>query len=822
MSGGAKSIVGKTFADGVVTPLEIERMGEAVLPKGEKPNERIAAQILHKLSVNDVAFISKDDRDRLKAIAHAGLRQASRWYSARTNISSTRSTLLPQSLSTQRSTLSVSFFFRDDLLFIPVLGQRLSESYAVGYDLFTDDHFLVPFNIGRAVHLHKLFSDKVRGFFSTPMKLVVLQRWVPILDRLEKLYYVGTKSSVMEAEDKIVGSGIRSKRARRYLKGLLRKRAASTIRVKGVRVRIRGARMAGIEKAVKRALEGYHSRELEIIRRFDVNIFDLRYKTSDGFMYDSKPRQIFLNNRLRDTVSTLRHELGHLIAGVYGGSGTKIDVNGLWGIAHHHRTYLQPCLNKACFLDRTPNIYAGDSSQPSADWFAEVRRLVMNPRGYVDPQGIEFGFSTIDELERKDPVGYLVFHRYRQFLDQRHRHPELAFSMTSFHQARALVAKTRGIRSSGNEITDVLLDKWERMPLDLRAERLVRKAAKLAKRWSRLEVAIAKLKEACLLIPEYTHARFKLAMLLLEAGMEREAILQVGEMIKYDPYSLVHHARPIISVYLFKRLFKPLCNIFYKLIELEPNETKHLRMFAKIMKRNPLIGVRAAEIFKGVVAGIEKEGIVEQSKIYVKLIRQLIKHGRYKIAADVYYALRNTEIRRDLLPKDAGACVAIALELARVKAVDRRELASDLLVQWQNRYGLDVRILAKLDIFYDQIVDEFVKIGPDPGKKLNAFQYAIIGDYYRTKGDIINGASWYMWGIRSHPNNFYLRVRELDSAIFFRDKTRLSRGVQFFIELNDKVLHDKVGSIHFMADNLIKHGYYEEAILLRERSLRLN
>lgn len=560
-----KDAVSGGMTPGIVTPDEAIAIGNAMVADDGKVDARGAMLMfrhLHDLH-SKTEFILEEDRARLSDIAKLGLKQL---FEHRENM------LFQNPHQVKKSHLSRNYSLPFDSL--AITGNIASFAYfhhksqryiQVTLDSKHREHSYAVLSLKSGSVVHKLLSvsnlrwylkDLIPAQKAGIVKYAVQRKkLVAIVDALEKGIY--TKGVQRKSPAKLKGySKKKSKRpdqekvANKYFKSITKRKPHTVFKVRGITIKVRGEMAPGLRRSITKALKTFHPNELKMMGHLTLNIFDERklkrfikskldrkaryaYSTSGAFVYRGTPPKVFLSTRWHKHIVTLRHEMGHNLDYIYGGKGL-FSTKEFWGIAHHYRTYILPCKDRACLVDRAVNLYAGDARRtysdidPEPEWFTENRRLMMNDKGYVGPDSQ--GFSTVAEFKRKDPVGFLVFTKYRQLLDADHKHPQNAFSMTSFHEARNLVA------TSGGKITDVLVEKWTNLKLDLQAERHVKKGMSLIKKGKQDRLAaIKEFRKAVALIPEYSYARSQLAKILRLIGRKKEAIKEREILINMDP-----------------------------------------------------------------------------------------------------------------------------------------------------------------------------------------------------------------------------------------------------------------------------------------------
>jgi tetratricopeptide (TPR) repeat protein len=317
----------------------------------------------------------------------------------------------------------------------------------------------------------------------------------------------------------------------------------------------------------KKVTAKLHPKERKVIGKLRVTVIGEIDRLEERFMEErgvkafarqsggwADRRMIIMLGKHKVTEAFFEHELGHVLSSVYGG----IARNELFGIHWHFRNHILAHWDK----DRSHNHYSKSSTE---EWFTEARRLMRSKKPLM-PRNILENYSTNDEFCAKDPVGYLVFKRYFHLLKKGAKHPEYAFSMSSFHQARVYVEIFTGQRRafvSNGRINSDFVAGWNRLKIDMRAESLVRRGnmlyKKAEKRVKNGQRNVAKLLsraksyyvKALRMIPEFSLARMQLAdVYSLRSEIEsekipakmlrRQAIEQLKVAIKSDP--LNHNA----------------------------------------------------------------------------------------------------------------------------------------------------------------------------------------------------------------------------------------------------------------------------------------
>lgn len=656
-----KAITGG-MTPGIVTPDEAIAIGNAMVADDGKVDARGAMLMfrhLHDLH-SKTEFVLDEDRARLSDIAKLGIKQL--FERQHNGLLCTKPgekaacvgkdySLIGESFSSQGGRASFAFLARESQrYYLVMLNSKSGEYLDVGLSLESG-----------AIVYDAVSIDDMRWFhnYVFPMQKADIikdaaqrEKLVAIVDVLEKGIYakgIRTKKRVkLKGYSKPVKLANQRKLAYKYFKSIAKRTPYTTFKVRGVTIRLRGELVRGMREAIQEAFEAFHPNELKAIGSLNFNIFDksklkrfikskfdrkahYAYSIPDGF---ALPGGVFLSVHSYKKIMILRHEMGHNLDYIYGGKGL-FSTKEFWGIAHHYRTYILPCKDRACLVDRALNLYAGDANRysskiaPEPEWFTESRRLIMSNEGYAGPD--QFGFSTIEELKRKDPVGFLVFAKYRQLLDDNHKRPQDAFSMTSFHEARKLVA------SSGGEITDKLLKKWSKLALNLQAERYVKRGMALMKKGKKERpAAIKEFRKALALIPEYSYARSQLAKVLRDDGRHGESVRECEVLFEKDPFLGGENVGFLIKYYKKHAEHKKLLALYNKRLAQQPDWAEYHNLKANLLVK---MG-RVAEAYDHLEAQAKRTGKID----YLIAIAKIANRKRdYKKVSWVFGKLKKLE-----------------------------------------------------------------------------------------------------------------------------------------------------------------------------------
>lgn len=611
----AVDVIKAAVADGIVMPDETTAISTALIADDGKVDARGARLLFHH--IHDVhskaVFVLEEDRSRLGDIAKLGIKQLfdhrhnklfgknpkSKQLHVRNGAS-----LLFDSIGTDGSRTSFSYFDHELQTYRQItLDSRRREYMYAGLCLKSG-------SVGRGPVLVKDMRWYVDGLLP-PLKMDIAndatrrEKLVVLADAVEKGIY--TENRIRKIQAKLKGYSKESKQddqtrvANKYFQSIAKRKPHTVFKVRGVTIKVRGEIAPGIKEKLRQAFEEFHANELKALGSLHFNIYDehklkrfvksnigrkarYAYSSSGAFVERGKQPAVFINTYCYKEIVTLRHELGHALDIMLGGN-RDISLSDFWGIAQHYRSHVQPCKDRACLVDRAVNLYAGDAQRvypgidPEPEWFSESRRLMMSNEGYVGPDG--YVFSTLAEFKRKDPVGFLVFTKYRQLLDENNKRPQDAFSMTSFHEARTLVASSRG------KITETLLKKWSKLKLDLKAERHVQHGIALVKKGKQnCQAAILAFRKALALMPEYSYACAQLAATLELVGNKEESIREYQKLFDRDPLAKDGGVPNLINYYKEHRKDEKLRALYDKLTVLHPKNAKYHIAKSALMAKN--------------------------------------------------------------------------------------------------------------------------------------------------------------------------------------------------------------------------------------------